>query len=42
MAAFSHFSEDVSEEELNSLIQNAIPGKTKIVNWKIWSKKSQR
>ena len=31
MAAFSCFSEDVSEEELNALIQKAIiPEKTKI------------
>ena len=30
MAALSHFSEDVSEEELNALIQKAIPEKTKI------------
>ena len=30
MAAFSRFSEDVSEEELNTLIQKAIPEKTKI------------
>ena len=30
MAAFSRFSEDVSEEELNVLIQTAIPEKTKI------------
>ena len=29
MAAFSRFSEDVSEEELNALIQKAIPEKTK-------------
>ena len=28
MAAFSRFSEDVSEEELNALIQKAIPEKT--------------
>ena len=27
---FSHFSDDVSEEELNALIQKAIPAKTKI------------
>ena len=27
---FSHFSEDVSEDELNALIQKAIPEKTKI------------
>ena len=30
MAAFSCFSEDVSKEELNTLIQKAIPEKTKI------------
>ena len=30
MAAFSRFSEDVSEEELNALTQKAIPQKTKI------------
>ena len=30
MAAFSRFSEDVSKEELNALIQKAIPEKTKI------------
>ena len=30
MAAASRFSEDVSEEELNALIQKAIPEKTKI------------
>ena len=30
MAALSCFSEDVSEEELNALIQKAIPEKTKI------------
>ena len=30
MAAFSRFSEDVLEEELNALIQKAIPEKTKI------------
>ena len=30
MAAFSIFSEDVSEEELNVLIQKAIPEKNKI------------
>ena len=30
MAALSRFSEDVSEEELNALIQKAIPEKTKI------------
>ena len=30
MAALSRFSEDVSEEELNALIQKAIPVKTKI------------
>ena len=30
MAAFSRFSEDVSEEELNALIQKTIPEKTKI------------
>ena len=33
MAAISRFAEDVSEEELNALIQKAIPEK------KIWSKK---
>ena len=33
MAAFSRFSEDVSEEELNALIQKAVPEKTKIA-WK--------
>ena len=31
MAAFSPFSEDVSEEELNALIQKAIPEKSKVV-----------
>ena len=30
MVALSHFSEDVSEEELNALIQKAIPEITKI------------
>ena len=30
MAAPSRFSEEVSEEELNALIQKAIPEKTKI------------
>ena len=30
MAALFRFSEDVSEEELNALIQKAIPEKTKI------------
>mgnify|MGYP001793728754 CR=1 FL=1 len=30
MAAVSRFSEDVLEEDLNALIQNAIPEKTKI------------
>ena len=30
MAALSRFSEDVSEEKLNALIQKAIPEKTKI------------
>ena len=30
MAALSRFSEDVSEGELNALIQKAIPEKTKI------------
>ena len=30
MAAFSRFSEDVSEEDLYALIQKAIPEKTKI------------
>ena len=30
MAALSRLSEDVSEEELNGLIQKAIPEKTKI------------
>ena len=30
MAAFSPFSEDVSEKDLNALIQKAIPEKTKI------------
>ena len=30
MAAISRFSEVVSEEELNTLIQKAIPEKTKI------------
>ena len=30
MAAFSLFSEDVSEDELNALIQKAIPEKTKL------------
>ena len=30
MEALSRFSEDVSEEELNALIQKAIPEKTKI------------
>ena len=31
MAALSRFSEDVSEEELNALIEKAVPEKTKIV-----------
>ena len=31
MAALSRFSEDVSKEELNALIQNAVPGQNKIV-----------
>ena len=30
MAALSRFSEDVSKEKLNALIQKAIPEKTKI------------
>ena len=30
MAALSHFLEDISEKELNTLIQKAIPEKTKI------------
>ena len=30
MASFSRFSEGVSEEESNALIQRAIPKKTKI------------
>ena len=30
MAALSHFSEDVLEEDLNALTQKAIPEKTKI------------
>ena len=30
MSALSRFSEDVSEEELNALIQKKIPEKTKI------------
>ena len=30
MAALSRFSEGVSEEELNTLIQKAVPEKTKI------------
>ena len=30
MAAHSRFSEDVSEEEFNALIQKVIPEKTKI------------
>ena len=30
MVALSCFSEDVSEKDLNALIQNAIPEKTKI------------
>ena len=30
MVALSRFSEDVSEEDLNALIQKAIPKKTKI------------
>ena len=30
MAALYHFSDDVSEKELNALIQRAIPEKTKI------------
>ena len=30
MASLSHFSGDISEEELNALIQKAIPEKTKI------------
>ena len=29
MATLSRFSEDLSEEELNTLIQKAIPAKTK-------------
>ena len=37
MAALSRFSEVVSEEEKNALIQKAIPEKTKISK-KIWSK----
>ena len=41
MAAFSRFLEDVSEEDLNALIQKTIPEKTKIAK-KTWSKKSQR
>ena len=30
MAAFSRFSEDVSEDELNAFIQKAVPEKAKI------------
>ena len=30
MAAISRFSQDVQEEELNALIQKAIPEKTKV------------
>ena len=30
MAALSRFSEDVSEEDVNALIQKAIPKKTKL------------
>ena len=30
MAALSHFSDDVSEEQLNALIEKAISEKTKI------------
>ena len=41
MVAFSRFSEEVLEEDLKALIQNAVPEKTKIVR-KYWSKKSQR
>ena len=41
MAAFSRFSEDVSEEELNALIQKAIPDKNKLVR-KCGLKESQR
>ena len=41
MAALSRFSEDVLEEELNALIQKAIPEKTKIAR-KYCLKKSQR
>ena len=41
MAALSRFSEDVSEEDLNALIQETIPEKTKIAR-KYGLKKSQR
>ena len=46
MVVFSRFSEDVSEEDLNALIQKPIPEKTKIArkyglkkvrNKRIWS-----
>ena len=40
MAVLSRFSEDVSEEELNALIQKEIPQKTKIAR-KYGLKKSQ-
>ena len=40
MAAFSRFSEDVSEEELNALFQKVIPEKTN--SKKIWYEKFQR
>ena len=41
MAALSRYSEDVSEEELNALIQKVIPEKTKIAR-KYGLKKSER
>ena len=42
MEALSRFSEPVSDEELNALIQKAIPEKTKIAfKNKLWLKKSQ-
>ena len=41
MAALSRFSEDVSKEELNALLQQAIPEKTKIAR-KYGLKKAQR
>ena len=42
MAALSRFSEDVSKEELNALIQKAIPEKTKNSKKKMWPKERKK